>query len=371
MKQTINNSMSPFEQFMKGRYFGSLNGIRALCALAVIKIHCHWDWAWVPKLFNQGDLGVDVFFTISGFLIVTLLLRERDKTGKINLKGFYVRRSLRIFPIYYLLIALVFFFYLVISPWAPNGLNYYSQSLPYLLIYSQNIIFLSSIGIFSHCWSLAMEEQFYLIWPAVEKWLSFKWRSLMLLLVLGISQMGNFGFFRDEIVQAYGFEDAYKLPMYLITFTPITLGVVLAYCLNSRISFNIFYKILGSRWSVTWVLLSIIILREYTFGQGFPRLALHLLIMCLLASVVIREDHVLSGILKNKFLFYLGAISYGIYLYHIAIKAMIESLAQKLNLLITPSILFVLTTFITIFVAHISFKYFETPLINLKHKINV
>ncbi len=105
----------PHQAYLDTRFFSSLNGIRCLCCLAVIKEHVNWKWGG-PRLPELGFLGVDLFFAISGFLIVTLLIRERERRGTISLKKFYMRRTLRIFPIYYLLIATVFLAYLAISP---------------------------------------------------------------------------------------------------------------------------------------------------------------------------------------------------------------------------------------------------------------
>jgi peptidoglycan/LPS O-acetylase OafA/YrhL len=80
------------------KHFASLDGVRCCCILAVIWHHCPHPPS-PANVLERGFLGVDMFFVLSGFLIVTLLLRERDRSGRINLKNFYVRRTLRIFPI--------------------------------------------------------------------------------------------------------------------------------------------------------------------------------------------------------------------------------------------------------------------------------
>lgn len=103
------SSPSAHQAFLLSRFFGSLDGLRCLSILAVVLHHS----AGTHGAFSRLDLGVSLFFAISGFLITTLLLRERDGRGDISLTGFYVRRSLRIFPLYYavlgLYILLVFF----------------------------------------------------------------------------------------------------------------------------------------------------------------------------------------------------------------------------------------------------------------------
>ena len=109
------------DRYLGTRTFASLNGVRGLCILAVLWHHA--GGGLHAQLFERGFLGVDMFFVLSGFLIVTLLLRERDRTGGISLKNFYARRTLRIFPIYYLVLFILLFFYLT-KPGSPQAQGY-------------------------------------------------------------------------------------------------------------------------------------------------------------------------------------------------------------------------------------------------------
>src|SRR5271156_417245 len=94
------SSDSRYADFRNESRFGSLDGLRCLSILAVIWHHAG-GWRSSTGILSHGFWGVDVFFAISGFLITTLLLRERDRYQSISLKLFYLRRSLRIFPLYY------------------------------------------------------------------------------------------------------------------------------------------------------------------------------------------------------------------------------------------------------------------------------
>ncbi|WP_174280143.1 acyltransferase family protein [Sphingomonas bacterium] len=91
------------EAFRRRKHFDGLNGLRALAILAVIWHHCYTGRV---VALGRGFLGVDLFFVLSGFLIMTLLLRERAATGRLSLPRFWVRRALRLFPPYYLLLAI-------------------------------------------------------------------------------------------------------------------------------------------------------------------------------------------------------------------------------------------------------------------------
>src|SRR5579862_2132540 len=101
-----------YDAYRQARFFSSLDGLRCLSILAVIWHHTGIRTGGV-HLAEAGYLGVDLFFAISGFLITTLLLREKEQCGQISLKAFYLRRSLRIFPLYYTIIVVY-----LIAVWA-------------------------------------------------------------------------------------------------------------------------------------------------------------------------------------------------------------------------------------------------------------
>src|SRR5262245_57925158 len=160
-----------FEAYRRVRVFSALDGLRALSVLAVV-----WQHSPRPSTFTAlfpasryGFLGVDLFFEISGFLIVTLLLRERAESGRISLRNFYARRALRIFPLYYGVLAAFALLFFVLRP-NGSGAAAFRSELPVMAFYLSNWVPVS--GMFAITWSLAAEEQFYFVWPPVEKWLS-------------------------------------------------------------------------------------------------------------------------------------------------------------------------------------------------------
>jgi peptidoglycan/LPS O-acetylase OafA/YrhL len=156
-------------------YFSGLAGFRAICAIAVVVAHISTSltkWGLKPILLEGRPLGqmlarqgVTVFFVLSGFLITYLLQEEKEKTGTIMIKEFYIRRILRIWPLYYLyfIIAIltILFFALPIT----------TEQIMYYLFFVANIagIYNISISLVVHYWSLSLEEQFYLFWPAINK----------------------------------------------------------------------------------------------------------------------------------------------------------------------------------------------------------
>ena len=149
--------------YLERTRFGALDGLRALAILAVL-IH-HSALAQEGGAWSRGFLGVDLFFVISGFLITTLLLRERDRAGAISLRGFYWRRALRILPLYYLVVTLAGIYFVI-----GRGHLEALQIWPAYYLFFANFL-TEHIPTLYPTWSLSMEEQFYLIWPLVMIWL--------------------------------------------------------------------------------------------------------------------------------------------------------------------------------------------------------
>lgn len=165
------------------RRIPSLDGWRALAIILVLA--SHWwasrnlpSLAWIGPLAHQGDLGVRIFFVLSGYLITRLIIAEYDRTGQFSLKDFYIRRSLRILPVYYLYLLILF------------GLQaaglYHDTATSWLgaLTFTRNVLG-SGLSATGHLWSLAIEEQFYLVWPITFAALNLKtrWRLAVAILV--------------------------------------------------------------------------------------------------------------------------------------------------------------------------------------------
>ena len=159
-------------------YFPSLNGVRAIAASMVIVHHIEMvksekglsDYA-LPGDF--GSLGVTLFFVLSGFLITYLLFAEQKETQTINIKNFYIRRILRIWPLYYLILIISFFFF---SQYLyPEGMVQLQKH--YWIKFVLNVFMLANVShacvgkipLGSNLWSVGTEEQFYLLWPWLVK----------------------------------------------------------------------------------------------------------------------------------------------------------------------------------------------------------
>ena len=171
-------------------YRPELDGLRALSVLAVIAYHA--DLAWIPG----GFLGVEVFFVVSGFLITTLMLEERAQTGSVSLRSFWLRRARRLMPaLFVMLVALAFAVATFATVHAPDFRRDVVPSLLYVSNWWQ-IFFVETpyfaptdLPVLRHLWSLAVEEQWYLVWPLA--FLAFHRRSARMSgMVLAIASLG-------------------------------------------------------------------------------------------------------------------------------------------------------------------------------------
>ena len=364
---TSSSTARVYAAFREATYFPSLNGIRAICALMVIKVHAKWAIDGAPQMIEWGFLGVDMFFVISGFLIVTLLLRERDARGQVGLKQFYIRRTLRIFPIYYLLIGIVFLLAVASYRHSTKTWDVYKWSFPVFLVYLQDFVPIF-LGVLYHTWSLAMEEQFYLVWPSVERFLRRAWIVPLLLALLVLNQLCNFGFFENALTAIYGPSGPHR-PVFIITFTPILLGVLAAHAMHDPRSGLAITSVLKNRWMPPLLMALAMLVCQYSSGlRGITYPVVHVLFCLALVAMVVNPHGIFSRTLQSRALSYLGSISYGIYLYHTLIIWAVERVCESRHVQLTPLQLFLVVAPSAIVVAGLSFRYFETPIMRRRHR---
>lgn len=170
------------------QHYSALDGLRGAATLTIVIYH---NFAFTQKYIFFGWVSVDLFFTLSGFLITDILMKAVNRPH--FLRNFYARRLLRIFPLYYA--SLVIFLLVLPRLNTELHLGYYQQNQSWLWTYLQNWLYIfkppSGTESLNHLWSLAVEEQFYLVWPFIillirkPKWLLLA-ISLLLAAVIGL-----------------------------------------------------------------------------------------------------------------------------------------------------------------------------------------
>jgi peptidoglycan/LPS O-acetylase OafA/YrhL len=345
-----------YASFLTTRSFGSLDGLRAAAILAVVWHHSPHETQGQATLLDRSFLGVDLFFVISGFLIVTLLLRELRRTGGISLRGFYARRLLRIFPAYYATLAL-----LAVVAFAGHGSEAAAlrHDLPYALFYASNLVPMTSM--LAITWSLSTEEQFYLLIPALQKYLRAYLPALLILLYVLLS-LPTFGFF-----------PGWNLPTFFrqTTFGPILLGVLLAQVLDDPRGFAWFWRPLHHSLSPLLTVGLVLLVASYPAEDisGWLRIAIHFSMVLLVASCVVRERHVLRPIFVFWPIRRIGIVSYGIYLFHKLVRHGVDKALGHWG--VSSSLLFFLIlTLASWAIAELSYRYFESRFLALKSRFS-
>ena len=293
-------------------YRGELDGIRAIAVLAVFYWHCY-VLGVIPKV--HGALGVDAFFVLSGFLITTLLVQEHDRTGEIRLRHFYGRRALRLLPA--LFIALI-------GSWYAASLYRYTR-LPYwqeagaALLYVSNW-FTDKMAVLTHTWSLALEEQYYLIWPALlivclrrkVSRRALALASLAAVVLVAVVRYAAFGRFEGPLLNAY---NSYGRVDGLLLGNAIALAPELWRWAKSNVA--MLAAGVGA--------VAIVAAYDTTDPAYFKGLftAFVFCIAVLVAHLNERRDGILAKVLRIQPLPALGRISYGFYLFHLPIIAVL------------------------------------------------
>ena len=337
--------------YLQTASFGSLDGLRAIAILAVF---WHHFATAIPGLgvTSRGFLGVDLFFIISGFLIVTLLLRERRRSGSLSLRGFYIRRFLRIFPAYYLMLLIV-----AVAAFLKPGVDSAAvmHDLPFAVFYLSNLVPMNSM--LAITWSLSAEEQFYLIIPPLEKYARHVLPQLLPAAYMLV------------ILPPFGIFPTLGLPNFFreTTFGPILLGVMLAHMLDHPRIFAWVFRALSWRLAPVLALALSLLAASYPADDisGCQRLSIHWAMLVLVASCVIRERNFLQPILSLWLMRRIGIVSYGMYLYQHIVGHFIR---KGLEIVIVPwdFAYFACTTLATWAVAECSYRYFETPFLAAK-----
>jgi peptidoglycan/LPS O-acetylase OafA/YrhL len=323
---------STWTDYRERRYFPELDGLRALCALAVISFHMRgfekeW-WKWFG-----GGVGVIVFFVLSGYLITTLGLREEDQHGRVSLPAFYVRRCCRIFPLYYLVLAL---YVLLIGVCAfradMHALPQTWDTWPYLVVYLQEVAMMGLTPAgqympFAHSWTLGVEEKFYLVWPilAFVLWSSRArprrlWTVGLVLAWLPLTAL-----------LALGNPTARVVGDCLFGHFHILVGCLLALLLHER-NWFVRLRFLGTGfWTALAGAVFLTALVGRTAAAGVPHLprALEVIVALAAATLIgclLLGDGPLHRLLRSGPLTFVGRLSYGVYLLHMVAMAVVYAL---------------------------------------------
>ncbi len=349
-------------------YYRQLDGLRAVAILLVMGAHWFLPHAEGEILKNLPySSGVTLFFVISGFLITKILLdfKEKNKEAGISqfnsIKSFYIRRSLRIFPIYYITIFFLFFI----------NFSAVKELFPWLVSYTTNIYMVLNsqyIGSFTHFWSLAVEEQFYIFWVFVVVFVPKDYLKGTITTFIAISLLTLFYLMQFT---SYWLSDL----LVICQMHSLGFGALIAYYLKYEPEY--FEKISLSK--MKGYLAAILILYTIIFIYRKPdelfealKLFKNPLISAAYFFVVliaVKEGYrgILKMILENRVMVFIGKISYGLYIYHLFMHPFFHNFLNKYIGLKTSETGYMLVYFaLDIIIATISWYALEKPILGLK-----
>ena len=367
-------------------HFQGLNALRFFAALFVVLHHAEqirmkYGLFHLKELslFNNGHIAVTFFFVLSGFLITYLLLKEQHNTHKISIKNFYMRRILRIWPLYYLLVIMG----TLIVPYAIKTIGY-DYEMPYAIsdvawYYILFLPFMVNI-IYGHhllepLWSIGVEEIFYLIWAPLMKFLKNNVLTVIIS-IIGIKLM------LDLTVYLFELNSIFFKALGMLQFHAMAVGGLAAYFIfNSKINLSEtrLYSLPVQIIVLTFIFIRLCFanaLTNYSFFRFLFNTPLfsNLLLIFVFAWLIINTALNPKSILKlnGKFLNFGGEISYGIYMYHMlvvfSIILIFRNLFNSMNPVMATIIFYISLLIGVIGVSYLSKRFFENCFLRLKSK---
>jgi peptidoglycan/LPS O-acetylase OafA/YrhL len=363
-------------------YFENLDGLRFFCFLSVFFYHSfdtRYDYIRSSDIhqfvrhgiFQHANLGVNFFFVLSGFLITYLLIEEKKLNGYIDIGRFWIRRVLRIWPLFYFSVFFGFYVFPMIkvffgqTPAETASLWNYLTFLNNFDVIEKGTPDASILGAL---WSVAVEEQFYLVWPLVLFFLPVKRYWIGFAAVLIISWI--YRIYNDSL-QLYHFHT-------LSCIGDMAIGSLGAWLVTQQLRFKSVIVNMSSFQiaSVYIIFVCIFLFREELFyGTYFIRVFERSLIACIILLIILEQCYSKNSLFKISQLTAiskLGTISYGLYCFHfvgiLIAKTITNTFGFNKELWQVLILETTLALIVTIAISKISFHYYEIPFLNLKQR---
>ncbi len=362
-------------------FFENLDGLRFFSFLSVFLFHSFYTESILvqqnkfylfltDRLFENGNLGVNFFFVLSGFLITFLLIEEKEKTGKINVVSFWVRRILRIWPLFYFAVFFGFYIFPFLKSLfgqVPNE----TANIEYYLLFLNNFDFIKNglpdASILGVLWSVAIEEQFYFIWPMILYFFPVKkyWVPFMIIISLSIV-------FRS-VTDSNLLNEHHTLSC----IGDMAIGAFGAWLIRKEKFKCIVENSKRYQIIIIYILFALIFLyrKEMFFDNSFLRIIERPIISLVILFIILEQNFSKKSFYKMsnfKTISKLGVITYGLYCLHFIGILITLTLMRILKLddnLFNVIIVETLFSFlITIIVSKVSYRYFESPFLKLKER---
>ncbi len=327
-----------------------------------------------PVIFEAGSLGVYFFFVLSGFLITYILLKEKRTKGKISFKNFYLKRILRIWPLYYFVFLIGFLVLPLISwfnlPYFTEHFNnnyWFNFSFYALILPNVPYSVVPAVPHIGQSWSIGVEEQFYFFWPFLIAYFRKPFVTIILFTLLFVLFKGGIVLLGPELVPESIFSFLKKF-FAMNKFELMSIGALGAWLVFSD---SKLLNVIHNRFLAVASLASIPLLIFYTptVIQDGIHLVYGILFLFLILHFSLAKKPLID--IEVQSLSYLGTISYGIYMYHlIVVFALVKIMSQfgMIENLFHNFLLYVGSFSISIAISAISYRYIEKPFLMIKEK---
>jgi peptidoglycan/LPS O-acetylase OafA/YrhL len=363
------------------KYLEGLNTLRFFAAFLVIIYHAHGSLVKIGlmksgpvPILDKGVDAVDFFFTLSGFLITYLLLKEINQTGNVSIKKFYMRRALRIWPVYF---AIVFFRFSLYGIVYKLILHIPDTDFPILNGFALYIFFLPNlaaiiynVGLLHPLWSIGVEEQFYLFWAPLVKICKSNIQKLLVVMlfvsIIWYLLLSYNVFHFDPVVLEFFLSQK---------FYAMIVGAIFGYILFNFIDYyeNSVFANKLFQYGVVAFLIFYFALSDKLQGVFWLKLIMPVVYALLILNVSSIKNKIFS--LEKKPFIFLGEISYGLYMYHMVVDFFLRKGFQKLILYPINQNVLIATYFVliiggSVLLSYVSYKYFESWFLKIKHSFS-
>jgi peptidoglycan/LPS O-acetylase OafA/YrhL len=354
----------------KNIHFNGLNGIRAICALAVVVSHVGLGLSNIGietgYSFGLATYGVTAFFALSGFLITYLLTQEKIMHGTIAVKKFYLRRILRIWPLYFgylLVVLLVDRFVFHVTDFSSLGFYvFFFPNVPFACANAGTETF-TQLLFLGHFWSLGVEEQFYAFYP----WLIKSFKKIVVVLVSMLCIM----LLLKVVAKYWLFKTGNSFWYAWVAATPfeaMAIGGLGAWLYKEKPQLVLALVKNRLLQIVVTIIILLVIVDKLKIINPFSHTLTAVVTVMVIYYAHLLEKPVFN--LRNKYLDQLGKMSYGIYVYHPLVMGIMGLFIRGtvLSPVFKIVLLFIATLSVTILLAYLSYHYFEKYFLDLKSR---
>lgn len=364
-------------------FFPNLDGLRFFCFLAVFFFHSFYtEYEYIKAdglyqfvklgLFGNGNLGVNFFFVLSGFLITYLLLTEIRSRGQVNIRNFYIRRALRIWPLFYFCVAfgfIAFPFFKRMMGEVPSE----TANVVYYLFFLNNFDFIKNppdSSVLSVLWSVAIEEQFYLFWPLMLWIVPSRYTPLVFIAII----------VQSIIFRLFNYDPLLLEYHTLSCISDMAIGGLGAYAVVTFPKVIDAVKKVNKLWIVTLYAITVVLLltrKEFLQANfivaAFERVFVAFLFLC----IILEQNYAANSLFKLsnfRWISLMGKRTYGLYCLHFIGILMVTKATKMLGintqlwqvLLIDTSLAFAFT----LLLAEISYRFYEIPFLRIKERFS-